>query len=246
MNFIRVLIKISIFLSFTSLTVGQAFSQELLPNQDDAFIASLGAKLKLNITSIADSPVPGLKQIFTNRGLFYVSDNGEYFLQARVYGMKNGVEDLTEKALISTRLKGIDKFKDSMIEFKAKDEKYVISVFTDTTCGYCRKLHNDVPQLNDLGITVRYLAWPRAGLRSVVYRDTVSIWCADDPQQALTDAKSDVPIEDVQCENAVADQYRFGQQIGVSGTPQVILPDGTIVPGYKPVRALFEAIRQAS
>ena len=47
---------------------------------------------------------------------------------------------------------------DDMIVFKpAGQTKAIINVFTDVDCGYCRKLHNEVPQLNAMGIEVRYL-----------------------------------------------------------------------------------------
>lgn len=238
----RLLTKLSAFVFMSTLALGVAFSQ----SKDDALMASLSAKLNLKISSITESPVPGLKQIFTDKGLFYVSDSGEFFLQARVYNLNNGIEDVTENALKDVRLAGIEKFKDSAIEFTAEDEKYVINVFTDATCGYCRKLHNEMPELNDLGITVRYLAWPRAGLNSEVYRDTVSIWCSEDPHQAITDAKAGISVDNAQCENQVAEQYKFGQQIGVNGTPNIIMPDGSVVPGYQPAQSLALALKEAS
>lgn len=214
--------------------------------QNDPLVKELSNKLNLQISAIGDSPVPGLKQVFTSRGLFYVSDDGNFFLQARVYDLANGMRDETEHALKSVRLEGIDKFKDSAIEFTAKDEQYVINVFTDATCGYCRKLHNEMQQYNDLGITVRYLAWPRAGVNSAVYRDTVSIWCSENPQKAMTDAKAGKAVNDANCENQVAEQFRFGQQIGVNGTPNIVLPDGTVVPGYQPAAAIAKTLREAS
>ncbi|MFT6267691.1 MAG: thiol:disulfide interchange protein DsbC [Alphaproteobacteria bacterium] len=238
----RLLKGVSTFIMLSTFTFTNAFAQ----SNDEAIMASLSEKLSLDITSIGDSPVPGLKQVFTDRGLFYVSDNGEFFLQARVFNIKNGVEDETENALKSVRLEGLKLFKDSAIEFTAAEEKYVISVFTDTTCGYCRKLHNEMAQLNDLGITVRYLAWPRAGINSKVYSDTVSIWCSQDPHQAITDAKAGKPIDDAKCENQVAEQFKFGQQIGVTGTPNIIMPDGSVVPGYQPAEALALALKEAS
>ncbi|GAB56298.1 thiol:disulfide interchange protein DsbC [Glaciecola punicea ACAM 611] len=242
MKLIRLLASASTFVMVTALATTNAFAQ----NSDKAITASLSQKLNLDIISIADSPVPGLKQVFTNRGLFYVSDNGEFFLQARVYNITQGVEDETENALKSVRLEGVERFKDSAIEFKADKEKYVINVFTDTTCGYCRKLHNEMDQLNDLGITVRYLAWPRAGINSKVYDDTVSIWCSQDPHQAITDAKAGKPVNDAKCKNQVAEQFKFGQQIGVSGTPNIIMPDGSVVPGYQPAQALALALKDLS
>ena len=43
-----------------------------------------------------------------------------------------------------------------MIVYKAAQEKHVITVFTDITCGYCHKLHEQMKDYNALGITVRY------------------------------------------------------------------------------------------
>ena len=243
---LRVHVKRLFTLTCMLLTASYAQANMQALNTPELSIERLSAKLNIQISSIADSPVPGLKQIYTDRGLFYVSDNGEYFLQARLYNIANGIVDETELALQDLRLKGVARFSESAIEFKAPDEKYVINVFTDATCGYCRKLHNEMPQLNQLGITVKYLAWPRAGLNSQVYRDTVSIWCADDPHQAITDAKAGETVASSSCENEVAEQYKFGQQIGVNGTPNIVLPNGSVIPGYKPAQAILAELKQAS
>ncbi|WP_371195685.1 bifunctional protein-disulfide isomerase/oxidoreductase DsbC [Glaciecola sp. SC05] len=211
---------------------------------NDALAASLGEKLQLRIDTIADSAVPGLLELYTDRGLFYASEDGEYFLQARVYKVGNDIVDVTENSLKKMRLDGIGRFKDSAIEFKAKNEKYVINVFTDATCGYCRKLHNEMDQLNGLGITVRYLAFPRAGINSAVYQDAVSIWCSADPHDAITKAKAGEQVASATCENAVAEQYNFGKQIGVNGTPNIVLADGTVIPGYQPAQQLALILEQ--
>jgi thiol:disulfide interchange protein DsbC len=130
-----------------------------------------------------------------------------------------------------------------VIEFKADKEKYVVNVFTDISCGYCRKLHNEIAEYNKKGITVRYLAFPRGGLVSQSYKDMVSVWCSADKQEAMTTAKGGGQVADTSCENKVAQQYKFGQAIGVSGTPNIILPDGTMIPGYQPPKELLDALK---
>ncbi|KXJ61284.1 MAG: thiol:disulfide interchange protein [Alteromonas sp. Nap_26] len=212
---------------------------------ESAIREKLTTKLGLDVDSLADSPVPGLVQVATDRGFFYVSDDGEYLLQARVFNIDNQMRNETEVALSSIRLTGVNDMASSAITFKAKDEKHVISVFTDTTCGYCRKLHKEIGELNDNGITVRYLAFPRSGLNSQTYKDMVSVWCAANPQQALTDAKSGDDIVSASCQNKVAEQYKLGQKLGVNGTPNIILPDGTLIPGYQPAELLVQALEQA-
>jgi thiol:disulfide interchange protein DsbC len=202
-------------------------------------------RLNIKILTIADSNVPGLLQLSTDTGIFYASENGEYFLNARVYKVGEEIVDETGAALQKYRLDGLKRFEDSAIEFKADKEKYVVSVFTDATCGYCRKLHNEMDILNDLGITVRYLAFPRQGIDSPVYRDTVSIWCAENPQEAMTQAKAGSTVASASCANEVAEQYKFGKAIGVNGTPNIIMPNGEVIPGYQPAQALLLALQTA-
>jgi thiol:disulfide interchange protein DsbC len=213
---------------------------------DEAAIREkLTTKLGLDVDSFVDSPVKGLVQVSTNRGLFYVSENGEFLLQARVFNIDEDMRNETEVALTSLRLDGVKDMASSAITFKAKEEKHVITVFTDITCGYCRKLHNEIGELNDNGITVQYLAFPRSGLNSENYEDMVSVWCAANPQQALTNAKAGDNVASASCKNKVAEQYMLGQKLGVNGTPNIILPDGSLIPGYQPAELLVQVLEQA-
>jgi thiol:disulfide interchange protein DsbC len=205
----------------------------------------LESQLGLQVTEIKPSPVAGLFEAFTDRGLFYVSNDGKFLVQGRVYNIDQRMRNETEESLSSIRLDGITDFDNSMIEYKAEDEKYAVTVFTDITCGYCRKLHKEIEAYNDLGITVRYLAFPRGGLQSQSYTDMVSVWCDKNPQDALTKAKAgDSFRKDSTCEREqVAKQYEFGRQIGVTGTPAIVLQNGTMVPGYQPPEQLMKTLQ---
>ena len=233
------------FLIVSSLVVTSLLSITAQAADEAVIREKLTDMLGLEVDTFADSPVPGLVQVSTNRGLFYISDNGEFLLQARVFNIDENMRNETEVALSSLRLKGVKEMASSAITFKAKEEKHVIDIFTDITCGYCRKLHNEIGELNDNGVTVRYLAFPRAGLNSETYQDMVSVWCAANPQKALTDAKAGEEVASASCKNKVAEQYRLGQKLGVNGTPNIILPDGSLVPGYQPAELLIQALNQA-
>jgi thiol:disulfide interchange protein DsbC len=213
---------------------------------DDYSVAKgkIESLLGMQVKAIGDAPINGLLQVVTDKGLFYASPDAKYFMQGRIYNLDEGMRNETEVSLAAMRIGGIEKFGSSVIEFKAKDEKYVVDVFTDITCGYCKKLHNEIDQYNKLGITVRYLAYPREGLNGKTYKDMVSVWCAENPQQALTNAKGGEGVKAKTCDNQVAEQYAFGQSIGVNGTPNIILPDGSLIPGYQPPAMLAEALKQ--
>ena len=115
-----------------------------------------------------------------------------------------------------------------------------INVFTDVDCGYCRKLHSEIAEINALGIRVRYLAYPRGGIGSEGYEKLVTAWCAKDPQATLTNLKSGRTMKMSNCESPVKDQYFLGQQIGISGTPAIITSDGRLFPGLPPCRRTLQ------
>ena len=117
-----------------------------------------------------------------------------------------------------------------------------INVFTDVDCGYCRKLHSEIAEINALGIRVRYLAYPRGGIGSEGYEKLVTAWCSEDSRETLTNLKAGRTVEMSNCESPVKDQYFLGQQIGISGTPAIITSDGRLFPGYLPAAELSKRI----
>ncbi len=120
-----------------------------------------------------------------------------------------------------------------MIIYKPKEEtKAVITIFTDLDCSYCRKLHAEIPKLVDMGIEVRYLAFPRQGVGSPAYDTLVAIWCARDRSEAMTQAMHGQSPGIMTCANPVENHMRLGQKAGIAGTPTIIFADGTMSPGY--------------
>ncbi|NLQ18113.1 thioredoxin fold domain-containing protein [Marinomonas sp. M1K-6] len=168
----------------------------------------------------------------------HVTQDGKYFVAGDLYRIDNtALENETEKA----KLAKVEALPESqMIVYKAKNEKAHITVFTDVDCGYCRMLHKEVPKLNDAGVTVRYLAYPRAGIGSEAYRKMVSVWCSADPQDWLTKVKLGAEIPENKCVNPVADQYKLGNEVGVRGTPSIVLDNGAFLPGYLPAAELVK------
>ncbi|MEL0637978.1 thioredoxin fold domain-containing protein [Marinomonas sp. TI.3.20] len=170
----------------------------------------------------------------------HVTANGKYFVAGDMYRVEGAaVENESEKA----KLAKIETLPASqMIVFKAADEKAHITVFTDVDCAYCRMLHKEVPKLNEMGITVRYLAYPRAGIGSGVYKKMVSVWCSDDPKAWLTKAMEGNDVPENTCVNPIADDYNLGNSIGVRGTPSIVLGNGKLIPGYLPADSLAKEL----
>jgi len=215
----------------------------------DFLKAKISRSLGLTVTKVEKSPMPDIALVITDQGLFYASYNGDFLIHGKVYSLGDEVTDISEASLAKVRLEGLKTFKDDTITYKAKDEKYVVTVFTDITCGYCRKMHGEMADYNDLGITVKYLAYPRAGIKdrtgnlSQGFKDLRSVWCSDDSAAALTLAKSGSSIANRICETPIEAQYDFGRQIGVNGTPAIILSNGTMIPGYQPAAQLEKLLK---
>ncbi len=216
----------------------------------EADISALKEKLssifKEAPTSLKESPIPGVYEASYGMDVIYVSADGKYFLAGDLYDLATR-KNLTESTLSSARKKEMDAYdKTKNITFKAENEKHVISVFTDIDCPYCAKLHNEVPELNKAGVTVRYFMFPRAGIGSGSFKKAVSVWCNDDQNAALTKAKKREAVEEKTCENPVKEQYMLGQKIGVTGTPAIVLSSGKLVPGYRPAKALISLLESES
>ena len=194
---------------------------------------------------IASTPVDNLYKVPVGGGGFlFVTGDGQYLISGEMYQQTDGeLVNLSENDRKGMRRKLIAQVDVAdMIVFPAEGKrKAVINVFTDVDCGYCRKLHQDVPELNSRGVEVRYLAFPRAGIASPSYVKIATAWCDSDPQKALTDLKSGRELEANVCEdNPVAAEYQLGVDMGIQGTPAIVLMDGTIIPGYQPPDKLLE------
>ena len=210
----------------------------------DALKQQLTKRLGIEIITLKDAPVDGLLEAVTSHGILYVSKDGTKLMQGTIYDLQDGMNNLTEAAMAKPRLEKLKPFEDQMLVYKAKNEKHVVTVFTDITCGYCRKLHHQMKEYNERGITIRYMAYPRAGVPSKVADEMESIWCSKDPKKAMDDAKTgkDVPL--ATCDADVNAQYQLGVSFGISGTPSLILEDGTMLPGYMPPAQLYQAVSQ--
>lgn len=197
-----------------------------------------------NATSIAisETPIEGVLQVQMGMEIYYATADAKYLIAGRIIEMDTRV-DLTDQAKSEMRrdlIADLDVSKN--IAFSPESPVHELLVFTDIDCGYCRKLHSQIEEYMAEGIAISYLAFPRAGVGSGSYDKYVSVWCADDQQAALTDAKAGNEPTPLQCENPVTEQYDLGRAIGVSGTPALLTSNGTLIPGYMPPQQLRERL----
>ncbi|WP_300002811.1 bifunctional protein-disulfide isomerase/oxidoreductase DsbC [uncultured Cedecea sp.] len=196
-------------------------------------------KLGIADADVQEAPIAGLKTVLTDSGVLYVTDDGKYVLQGTLYDISKERPVNVTNQLLMGKLSSLEK---DMIIYKAPKEQHVITVFTDITCGYCHKLHEEMKDYNDLGITVRYLAFPRQGMKSKAAGDMNAIWCSKDRAKEFDSAMTGGKVTPATCDINIADQYNLGLQFGVKGTPAIILEDGTIIPGYQGPKEMKEML----
>ncbi len=214
----------SLLLTFLLAVIGST------AHADDAAIQQALRKLGLPQTEVHPSPLPGMKTVLTGSGVLYVSEDGKHFLQGPLYDVSGSQPVNVTNQLLAKKVAALE---EDMIIYKAPHEQHQVTIFTDITCGYCRKLHAQMADYNALGITVRYLAFPREGQGGDVEKAMKSIWCAADRKKAFEEAMKGNEPPRTDCKIDLARQYDLGVLYGIQGTPAILLQDGTLIPGYQ-------------
>ena len=168
------------------------------------------------IDSVAESKLTGFYEVTLGGQVVYVSHDGKYLLSGALWDVpgKKNLTDLRYAEIRKSALSGVGK--DKRIVFAAKEPKHTVTVFTDIDCGYCRKLHQQIAEYNNLGITIDYLFFPRSGLNTPSYDKAVTVWCSADKlkayvRQSVADGVRDALAEgDIQ--RSIADGVATGMR----------------------------------
>lgn len=216
---------------------------------DDSFRADkLISQLKqvsenAEIGEAHETPIQGLIGVKVGGGnVVYGTADGRYIVAGDLFALESsGLVNLTERLRKADRKAVVNALDPATtITYAPDDVNAVITVFTDVSCWFCRELHAHIDQLLNEGIEVRYAAFPRRGIGSGVYTEMVSVWCADDRQEALTKAKLGESVAALDCsDHPVDNHYRLGRVAGIAGTPGILLPDGRYIAGFTTVGELL-------
>jgi thiol:disulfide interchange protein DsbC len=193
------------------------------------------------------TPVASLYELAHDGEISYVTADGKYVFTGDLFQVtqKGDFPNLTEVRRRELRLQLIAGLsEEEMIVFGKARAPRVITVFTDVDCQWCQHMHSQIAEYNALGIRVRYLAYPRSGPESASAHTLEAVWCAKDRKAALTLAKKGESFKSRKCATPVAKHYALGQQMGITGTPGVILPSGELIPGYRSPKEMLQAIEQ--
>ncbi len=199
---------------------------------------------QVQITQVNTTPVEGLYQVIAGPQVVYMTRDARYMVDGSLIDLSTK-KNFTEDALAGYRLSHISSLgEENMVIYEPKDVKHTVTVITDIDCPYCRRLHSEMDQYMASGIKVRYIFMPLKGRKDL--QTTVTVWCSEDRNSALDLAKAGVELDPIKCDNPIDQHLILARAIGVRGTPAIILEDGTMLPGYVPVKELAVELDKVS
>jgi thiol:disulfide interchange protein DsbC len=198
------------------------------------------------LEDVRTTPIAGIYELTRGTDIAYVTADGKYAISGDLIDIAKN-DNLTETRRRDARAKLIGTIPESdMLVFSPRDPKYTITVFTDVDCAYCRQLHSQIAQYNQLGIRVRYLFYPRSGPNTESWTKAEEVWCSTNRNEALTQAKRGIALAAKPCaNNPVARHYAIGKDFDLKGTPAIVMADGELVPGYVPPLELAQHLKEA-
>ena len=182
---------------------------------------------------VSPSPIPGLYEVTMGGLIAYVSEDGKYLVSGNVYDLDTQM-NLTASRRNAARSKALAAASDSqMIGFGPQKAQLTVTVFSDIECGFCRKFHSQIADVNKAGVRVRYMLYPRTGPGTESWKKAEQVWCSSDRREALTRAKRGEAIKAKACgDGAIKTQYELGSDLGVEGTPAIFTQNGDYIGGY--------------
>ncbi len=234
----------------TGLALGAAVPAALA--QEDAgelLKQELATKLLgVEATDISESPIEGIFQITVGTNVAYVSADGRFLLRGEIYDIETS-QNLTENVRATTRtemLGAVDP--ETILVFSPPEDeiRHTVTIFTDIDCGYCRQFHRDIDRVNELGIAVHYLFYPRTGPDTESWTKADKVWCADDRNTAFTGATVENVVPEATCaETPVRAHFNLGIDVGVRGTPSIFSASGELLGGYLRPEELLVALDES-
>ncbi|KAF1014314.1 MAG: DsbC family protein [Burkholderia sp.] len=193
----------------------------------DKLKSTLQARLgEVTVKSIEKSPIVGLYEVNIGSQIVYSDVTGDYMLLGDL------VDTKAHKNLTEMRMAEINKVDFSSLPFN-NAIKYVkgsgarkIAVFSDPNCLYCKRFESTLQSIDN--ITVYTFLYPVLTSDSMV--KSKAVWCASDRVKSWENwmVGRQPPKGTGNCDtSALEKNLALGRKLNVTGTPTIILNDGT-------------------
>jgi thiol:disulfide interchange protein DsbC len=186
------------------------------------------------IDEVTKSPMPGLFEVRVGMELFYADAEGNYLIQGNLIDTKQQ-RNLTEER--QDKLLAIDfsalPLKDAFTIVRGNGKRK-LAIFEDPNCPYCKRFERDLQKVDN--VTVYMFLYPILGPDS--HDKSRNLWCSKDRAVAWQEFMlRDKAAASATCDTqAITRNVEFGKKYKISGTPTMILADGTRVPGAVPAQ----------
>lgn len=200
-----------------------------------------GARKALPNTAVKEvnsTPISGLYEVIAGGNVLYMDESGRYLLVGEIYDLK------TSKNITASRLEEITRIDFSSLPLdkavKVGSGKHRLAVFYDPDCPYCKRLYSELRDSKEF--TTYYFLYPLREIHPDAYDKSVRIWCSKDRAKALDEVESGKAIPPKECPHPVDEIIALGRNLGINGTPTIILPDGRRISGYVPKEELLSRV----
>jgi thiol:disulfide interchange protein DsbC len=214
---------------------------------DEAAVILKDVAPDLKILSVSQGPVKGLWEVFLQAGghkaVVYIDYSKKNFFTGAIIEIK-GKKNLTQEKFDELNKIDVSKIPlDGSLVMGDKNAKYKVIVFSDPDCPYCGKLHQEMKKVvekrKDISFFIKLFPLP---MHPDASWKAKSILCKKS-LQLLEDNFDGKQIPKIECDTkAIEDNTKLAAEIGISGTPALVLPNGRIVPGFREADALIELI----
>lgn len=233
-KFITLLFTLSLFLSaaFVHSETLQPFTNhnQQIAKIKQALFELLGKETKVTIEPYNND----FYLVIANNQQFFSSSDGKYLYLGQVIDTQSKI-NITEAAQKLQHLSLLNEMpRDVLLRYKAKQQKHLITVFTDIDCPFCRKLHQSIENLNQQGVTIDYVMIPRGVKGSAAFNKTAAALCAKRPQFAMNSAMYSGKYEGEiteSCNQQLQAQQKIAAQFGFTATPTILLENGEAISG---------------
>ena len=197
------------------------------------------------------SPVKGLWEVIIEdrgtRGVMYIGFSKRHVVAGPVYEVDSGMNKTQETFERVNRdlIRYVDYSKiplDNSLIIGEKNAKYKVAVFTDPDCPYCSKVHEEIKKVvaerKDIAFYLKLMPLPT---HPDAFWKSQSILCKSSVQWLEDNfAKKEIPKPDCDNKQEIEANIKLAAELGITGTPTMVFPDGMVAIGGKDAKAIID------
>jgi hypothetical protein len=170
-----------------------------------------------------------------------------------------GEDPLAKLGKVKTYVEVIHPKAKELIEEKIKPRHYItyprsentkgsdkeLVVFTDPSCINCRNFHRKISEFNDLGVTIKYLPYPRDGISSVGYKALDGVYCIDNAVERKNAIERAFDKERIggECNSRIVNLIpKYFRPLIGGGTPRIATSNGYMIRGNHSVSDIMNVL----